>query len=154
MASLAGARQTQYIRERRCGAADLSPSGCEVKCLVSEVRYEGRPCWPKAPPLSCVACPLGRRATTEGFRFRMSKQRSYLAYILRLWETSNGETQIWRASLETPGSRQRSGFASLQGLMAFLEAEIESQDERHRDPDQPGEAEGQRPQWAETSGEI
>ena len=60
----------------------------------------------------------------------MSKQRRYLSYMLRLWETSNGERQIWRASLESPGSGQRQGFASLQGLIDFLEAEIEHQGER------------------------
>ncbi len=70
----------------------------------------------------------------------MSRQRRYLSYMLRLWETSNGETQIWRASLESPGSGQRRGFASLQGLMAFLEAEIRSQGEQPRDPYAPGEA--------------
>ena len=70
----------------------------------------------------------------------MSRQQRYLSYMLRLWETSNGETQIWRASLESPGSGQRRGFASLQGLMAFLEAEIRSQGEQPRDSSAPGEA--------------
>ena len=69
----------------------------------------------------------------------MSKQRRYLSYMLRLWETSNGETQIWRASLESPGSGRRQGFASLQGLMAFLEAETGSHGEQPRNPHAPGE---------------
>lgn len=50
--------------------------------------------------------------------------------MLRLWETSNGERQVWRASLESPGSGQRQGFASLQSLIEFLEAQIEEQRER------------------------
>jgi hypothetical protein len=62
----------------------------------------------------------------------MNGRRRYLSYLLRLWETSNGERQIWRASLESPGSGQRQGFASLQSLIEFLEAQIEH----------PGEGEG------------
>ena len=65
----------------------------------------------------------------------MTRQRRYLSYMLRLWETSNGERQIWRASLESPGSGQRRGFASLAGLIEFLEARIEDQDVQDREPD-------------------
>ena len=65
----------------------------------------------------------------------MSKQRRYLSYMLRLWETSNGERQIWRASLESPGSGQRQGFASLKGLIEFLEAQTEGRDVQKREPD-------------------
>jgi len=75
----------------------------------------------------------------------MSKQR-YLSYLLRLWETSNGERVIWRASLESPGSGQRQGFSSIKSLMAFLEAEITSTPEQRRDPPVPGEVEEQYPQ--------
>ena len=53
----------------------------------------------------------------------MDKQRRYLSYMLRLWETSDGEREIWRASLESPGSGQRRGFASVQSLIDFLEAQ-------------------------------
>jgi hypothetical protein len=65
--------------------------------------------------------------------------------MLRLWETSNGERQIWRASLESPGSGQRQGFASLQSLIDFLEAEMgQSAPESEQDADQDtlGSAEG------------
>ena len=58
----------------------------------------------------------------------MDRQRGYLAYMLRLWETSDGETQVWRASLESPGSGERRGFGDLQSLIAFLEAQTEAQD--------------------------
>ena len=74
----------------------------------------------------------------------MSKQR-YLSYMLRLWETTNGESHVWRASLESPGSGQRRGFVSLQSLMVFLEAEMRSDGEQSHDPYAPGEADDRRP---------
>ena len=46
----------------------------------------------------------------------------YRAYLLRLWaatETTGG----WRASLEDPHTGERQAFASLNELMAFLEAQ-------------------------------
>ncbi len=55
----------------------------------------------------------------------MVKQTRYLSYLLRLWQTSDGEKQIWRASLESPGTGERRGFASLKELVAFLESQIE-----------------------------
>jgi hypothetical protein len=48
---------------------------------------------------------------------------TYLSYLLRLWRTQDRETCIWRASLEHPGTGERRGFASLEDLMAFLEAQ-------------------------------
>ena len=48
------------------------------------------------------------------------QQRRYHSYLLRLWQTSNGKKQIWRASLESPGSGERQGFASLKDLYGFL----------------------------------
>lgn len=55
----------------------------------------------------------------------MDKQRRYYSYMLRLWETSNGERHIWRASLESPGTGQRRGFANLQSLVDYLQARTE-----------------------------
>ena len=43
----------------------------------------------------------------------------YLAYMLRLWQTSK-ET-VWRASLESPHTGERHGFASLDDLISFLQ---------------------------------
>gem|GEM_PF-2057545 len=54
----------------------------------------------------------------------------YCSYLLRLWQTSNGERQIWRASLESPGSGNRRGFASLDELFEFLAAQTEHEDDR------------------------
>lgn len=53
----------------------------------------------------------------------MAKQQSrrrYLSYLLRLWQTSDGGKLVWRASLETPGTGKRRGFASLDDLYGFL----------------------------------
>ena len=50
----------------------------------------------------------------------MTKRTRYLSYLLRMWQTSDGRVQVWRASLETPGSGERRGFASLDDLVRFL----------------------------------
>ena len=55
----------------------------------------------------------------------MSKaQPGYRSYFLRLWEAYTEGELVWRASLESPHSRQRRGFASLADLFAFLESEV------------------------------
>jgi hypothetical protein len=61
------------------------------------------------------------------------KRPHYLAYLLRLWQTSDGERQIWRASLERPGTGERQGFAGLNDLFSFLLARTESEDEWSED---------------------
>jgi hypothetical protein len=63
----------------------------------------------------------------------MSKQteQSYQSYLLRLWQTSDGDRQVWRASLEKPGTGKRHGFASLRELYEFIEAQAKPQN----DPD-------------------
>lgn len=53
----------------------------------------------------------------------MEKRQRYFSYLLRLWQTSNGEKQVWRASLECPGTGERQGFASLKDFMDFLYAQ-------------------------------
>jgi hypothetical protein len=65
----------------------------------------------------------------------MKQQRRYLAYLLRVWRESGGELPdsdlpggdlphgdppLWRASLESPQSAERRGFADLDELFAFL----------------------------------
>jgi hypothetical protein len=74
----------------------------------------------------------------------MDDRPRYLSYLLRLWETSNGEARIWRASLESPGSGQRRGFANLQSLIDFLEAQtgqttLTSRSAPQNGPDRPGD---------------
>jgi len=53
------------------------------------------------------------------------KQQRYQSYLLRLWRTQSDEQDIWRASLESPGTGQRHGFASLQELFRFLQTQTE-----------------------------
>jgi hypothetical protein len=60
------------------------------------------------------------------------QQRQYLSYLLRLWQASGGSSDplgdppLWRASLESPQTGTRLGFASLGDLFAFLEEEARS----------------------------
>ena len=48
----------------------------------------------------------------------------YRSYLLRLWETTDGDRRVWRASLEQPGTGRRQGFAGLRELVAFLERAV------------------------------
>jgi hypothetical protein len=57
----------------------------------------------------------------------MEKSQRYQSYLLRLWETCDGEMRVWRASLESPGSGERRGFASLEDLIEFLRAQMEAE---------------------------
>jgi hypothetical protein len=56
-------------------------------------------------------------------------QQCYLSYLLRLWQTSDGGKQVWRASLESPGTGERQGFASLEDLFEFLQIQTKPKDE-------------------------
>ena len=48
------------------------------------------------------------------------KQTIYLAYLLRLWRVKEKGKTTWRASLQSPQTRERRGFASLDTLFDFL----------------------------------
>jgi hypothetical protein len=61
----------------------------------------------------------------------MAKKQRYLSYLLRLWQTSDRKEQIWRASLQSPNSEVRRGFANLEELIDFLETQTE-----HGGPDE------------------
>jgi len=51
----------------------------------------------------------------------MSAERHrYIAYLLRLWQVRTGSELVWRASLESPYTSERIGFADLEALFAFL----------------------------------
>jgi len=54
-----------------------------------------------------------------------NQARRYQSYLLRMWQTSDGEEQIWRASLESPGTGERRGFANLEDLFEFLNAQAD-----------------------------
>ena len=51
----------------------------------------------------------------------------YLSYLLRLWQESDEkaaegrEAPVWRASLTSPTTGERVGFASLEGLVEYLQ---------------------------------
>jgi hypothetical protein len=54
----------------------------------------------------------------------MSEKGRYLAFLLRLWQEGGVDPPLWRASLESPQSSERRGFASLADLFTFLEKEV------------------------------
>jgi hypothetical protein len=57
----------------------------------------------------------------------VTKRTGYLSYLLRMWQTSDGEKHTWCASLEQPGTRGRQGFASLDELFDFLRDQTTAQ---------------------------
>ena len=57
------------------------------------------------------------------------KRRPYLSYLLRLWPAEEDEGSPWRASLESPHTGERRGFASLVDLCAFLRQNTEERAE-------------------------
>jgi hypothetical protein len=56
----------------------------------------------------------------------MTEEREYFySFLLRLWRAGNDRESVWRASLESPHTGERLGFANLGELFAYLEARIE-----------------------------
>ena len=51
-----------------------------------------------------------------------SEQKGYLSYLLRLWQSGDGDRLAWRASLESPQTGERRGFASPDELFEYLRA--------------------------------
>lgn len=47
-------------------------------------------------------------------------KRSYLSYLLRIWQTGSPQSPQWVASLEDPHSHQVTHFRSLDALAQFL----------------------------------
>lgn len=64
-----------------------------------------------------------------------TRKRLHLSYLLRLWRTGHKENLVWRVSLETPGTGERQGFASLKDMFDFLLAQTEVLAEQDSDPD-------------------
>ena len=50
------------------------------------------------------------------------ERRDYLAYLLRLWCTDTEQGPEWRASIDSPHTGERQGFATLASLFTYLEA--------------------------------
>ena len=66
----------------------------------------------------------------------MSKERpDYLSYLLRVWRANGSEEgqrggarPAWRASLESPHTRRRRSFGSLDEMVEYLRRETEIAD--------------------------
>ena len=52
-------------------------------------------------------------------------EHRYISYLLRLWFVNQNDGGVWRASLEDPHTRKRSGFADLKALMQFLDLQTQ-----------------------------
>ena len=63
-----------------------------------------------------------------------TEQQRYFAYMLRLWQVSSDRDPIWRASVESPHSGERHGFANLERLFAFLAELTAGQPKRKEQP--------------------
>jgi hypothetical protein len=48
-------------------------------------------------------------------------ENRYAAYMLRLWQVGDGDSAVWRASLEDPHTGERCAFANQEALFAFLD---------------------------------
>lgn len=59
----------------------------------------------------------------------MKHDPRYVSYLLRVWATEDEEETIWRASLESPRTGARFGFATLEELFAFIAAQTATEEE-------------------------
>jgi hypothetical protein len=56
----------------------------------------------------------------------------YLSYLLRMWQESGDEAAegreaaVWRASLTSPTTGERVGFASIEGLVEYLQERMDT----------------------------
>jgi len=64
----------------------------------------------------------------------------YRAFVLRLWREPDAG-QRYRCSLEDPGTGERRGFESVEGLLAFLAALTAAERRKAADPE-PARREG------------
>ena len=48
------------------------------------------------------------------------EQRSYMSYLLRLWQAEGEGGMVWRASIQSPHTAERTGFVNLEALFTFL----------------------------------
>ena len=55
------------------------------------------------------------------------RRQHYLAYLLRLWQIGTDKEPTWRASLESPHTGERQGFADLETLFSFLREKTHNQ---------------------------
>ena len=63
----------------------------------------------------------------EGTHVKDLPRRKHAFYVLHLWrerQATSDSCPAWRISLEEARGGERHGFASLEALMAFLQAEM------------------------------
>jgi len=65
----------------------------------------------------------------------MEQPKDYVSYLLRMWRSRQAES-TWQASLESPLTGERQGFASLEDMWTFLQAQTgtRSNDRIQNDP--------------------
>jgi len=57
----------------------------------------------------------------------MERPQNYVSYLLRMWRSGQDEA-TWQASLESPLTGERRGFASLEDLWVFLQTQADIRD--------------------------
>jgi hypothetical protein len=65
----------------------------------------------------------------------------YRSYLLRLWCAREGESDVWRASLQDPQSGERVSFATVEALFAYLQEQLERASGREGDAEAGARAE-------------
>ena len=65
------------------------------------------------------------------------EQPRYMSYLLRLWQTSSGGQNVWRASLENINTGEKIGFENLPELCSYLETKYCQSDTLTRDRETP-----------------
>jgi hypothetical protein len=53
------------------------------------------------------------------------EQPHYISYLLRVWRANGNGEVAWRASLESPHTGERIGFANLNELFIFLQQQTD-----------------------------
>ena len=61
----------------------------------------------------------------------MEEGRTYLSYLLRLWQTRRDGRAEWWASLESP-EEERHCFTSLEEMFEFVKRRIEIQNQEEK----------------------
>ena len=56
----------------------------------------------------------------------VKQERRYISYLLRLWQGTSGGELVWLASLESPRTGERRGFARLDDLLDFLQHQTDA----------------------------
>jgi hypothetical protein len=63
------------------------------------------------------------------------EEPEYLSYLLRLWCVGGDKGRVWRASLQSTQTRQQVGFAGLEALFEYLQAQTSIEVAPEQDPD-------------------